>query len=239
MVAAKIIVVPDEAPAVVEEARLVEFRIVPPEAEGTLVHEWDFGDDTQRVRGRDVTHVYADDGTYLVRVTTKAGLEVIAEATREVRVENVAPHVEPQEDVVLEVGESLSLALRPRIARGPSTTRSPGRTREGPVRWTLEGSFTWTPTEADVGVHEVKVSVSDDDGGTTELLFSIHVVRPWWAADAAAAREASSRSSRWRSSRSSRGAVRRNEGTACDRGPVRSPRSRARSGPVRVRSPGH
>ena len=137
---------------------------------------WTFGDGTSANGGYapyTATHVWRDNGTYLVRgqgsrVDTSSPAPFRCEFT--LVVYNTPPVPLPQERRSATVGQQVSVQLSGTDAAGV----------EDPLHWELvrgegsltpEGLYTWTPSHA--GLTTVFTKLLDGDGGESRLAFQI------------------------------------------------------------------
>jgi PKD repeat protein len=82
-------------PTQVNEGRAATFSVKAkdPGKADTLTYSWDFGDNTQPVVGRNVTHTFADNRTYTVILTVTDKDGGTTSQTTVVKVNNVAPTI--------------------------------------------------------------------------------------------------------------------------------------------------
>src|SRR5690606_11669049 len=132
-------------------------------------------DDTPETTGVPATHTFADNGTYhvTVTVTDNGGASVVG--SREVTIRNVPPVPEAQDPLTTDAGSEVTAQL---IATDRAGAADPltWSLIDGPGTLTADGAYSWTPGHQDAGGHVVTARVSDDDGGTSDLVFSIDVI---------------------------------------------------------------
>jgi PKD repeat protein len=140
---------------------------------------WDFGDGTSEEGPalETVTHVFPDDGLYLVTVAVEDADGSVSRRDALVRIDNVAPtgaRIEPTGAGVAEVGRPWGLRLR-----ADDVDADPLR-----VTWTfgdgarLEGPTEVTHTWGAPGRFRVAATVDDGDGGTASAEAFVQVERP-------------------------------------------------------------
>ncbi|HEX2202511.1 MAG TPA: DNA/RNA non-specific endonuclease [Longimicrobium sp.] len=130
-----------------------------------LVYAWDFGDGTTG-EGVRPTHVYADNGSYVVKLTVTDPYGAESEATTSVTVFNVAPQVTAIAGATLLPGETYRVdgAFSDPGADQWTATVDYGD-GSGAQPLALEGqSFSLRHTYAAPGTYTVEVTVRDDDG---------------------------------------------------------------------------
>lgn len=139
--------------------------------------EWDFGDGTPKVDGSDLTHVFEDDGRFLVTVVATDALGAQRRVERDVSVFNVSPTPTPQAPLRVRPGDAVQLTLS---ATDPGGARDPltWTLLSGPGALTPTGTFSWTPDPTDTGRFTVEARVADDDEGAAVLRFDVDVSAP-------------------------------------------------------------
>ncbi|WP_342382052.1 Ig-like domain-containing protein [Myxococcus stipitatus] len=168
--------VPLDVPARAEEGRALGFlaRARDPGPNDTLTLTWDFGDGSAPVTGAEVSHTYADDGTYTVKVTAIDDAGAFVQEVREVQVANLPPVPVAVPASTLQGGDVLTLQLAAMDAAGAKDPLT-WTLVEGPGAVTAEGLYSW-PTEATTDGHfPVRVRVSDDEGGAADLVLDVRV----------------------------------------------------------------
>ncbi len=145
-----------------------------PGSDDTLSVAWDFGDG-DAASGDSVTHAYGDDGAYTVTVTVDDGSASSAEAF-EVRIANAAPVLggDPETSVV----EGDTFSFTPTL-EDPGALDTHTWTTTLPVGATFDEAslmLSWTPSWQDLGVHDLSLSVMDDDGGSAALALQLEVL---------------------------------------------------------------
>jgi hypothetical protein len=144
-----------------------------PSDELSLVYTWYFGDGDSDT-GMNVSHAYDDDGSYnaTLIVTDDNGfvdLDAIA-----VTVNNVAPTITPVANQTAQQGVLFTFKINATDVPADILTFSDNATLFdiNPVT----GIIQFTPMNSDVGVHFVKVTVTDDDGGISSVDFKLTVL---------------------------------------------------------------
>ncbi|WNG62697.1 PKD domain-containing protein [Archangium gephyra] len=143
----------------------------------TLEYLWSFGDGSPQASGPSVRHAFRDDGPFTVVLTVRDedGGESRAQST--LTVSNVPPSATAPERQSIKVGESLSLQLSAIDVAGAEDPLT-WKKLSGPGAVTPEGTFTWAPALADVGEASVRLEVSDDEGGRSEVTLVVEVLSP-------------------------------------------------------------
>ncbi len=144
-----------------------------PSDNSTLTYIWYFGDGDS-MAGRVVVHAYDDNGTFTATLAVTDDNGYVASDTIEVNVSNFAPSITPVADQTGQQGVSFNLKINASDVPADVLTFSDNTTRFdiNPVT----GIIQFTPTNADVGNHSVKVTVTDDDGGTNSTTFKLAVL---------------------------------------------------------------
>lgn len=138
---------------------------------GSIVsYAWDFGDGTSGI-GETTTHVYAQDGSYVVRLTVTDNDGLTGSATATVVVTNVAPVVAPVADASVNAGDAYTLAgsFADPGADAWTATVDWGDGSAPSAVTTATRAFSLTHTYATAGLFTVTVTVADGDaaGSTT------------------------------------------------------------------------
>jgi MYXO-CTERM domain-containing protein len=135
-----------------------------------LTYSWDFGDGSDVVEGVDLiepAHIYSDNGEYTVVLTVSDDAGASVNDTRQVTVRNVDPLIEPLDSAPGLEGQALDLS---------ASVTDPGAD-ELSYLWTfgdgspaVEGDSlaAVTHTYADNGEYTLTLTVTDDDGGSTQ-----------------------------------------------------------------------
>ncbi|HEX8701611.1 MAG TPA: Ig-like domain-containing protein, partial [Myxococcaceae bacterium] len=170
------VLVPLEAPAMAEEGKPLVLRAEAsdPGAGDTLSFSWDFGDGSAPALGAEVTHTYADDGTYTAKVTVTDNAGAFVQAVREVQVSNLPPVPEQVASRTLQGGERVEIQLKATDAAG---ARDPltWSLVEGPGTVSASGLFQWQSEPASQGDFVIRARVADDEEGTADVLFTLSV----------------------------------------------------------------
>ncbi|MFM7203288.1 MAG: PKD domain-containing protein, partial [Myxococcota bacterium] len=139
-----------------------------------LVFRWDFGDGSTPQVGSaiNVAHVYADDGSYLLKLTVTDSGGLSTTSTLNVQVRNVSPEI-------------TALSGNLSLAQGDSATLSASASDPGADTLTFIWDFgDGTPVELGksvthrfcrVGTSTVTMTVQDDDGGSISSSLTVQV----------------------------------------------------------------
>ncbi|AKJ02388.1 Flagellar hook-length control protein FliK [Archangium gephyra] len=160
-----------------QEVMLSATAVDPAGSADTLEYLWSFGDGSSQASGPSVRHAFRDDGPFTVVLTVRDedGGETRAQST--LTVSNVPPSATAPERQSIKAGESLSLQLSASDVAGAEDPLT-WKKLSGPGAVTPEGTFTWAPAAADVGEASVRLEVSDDEGGRSEVTLIVEVLRP-------------------------------------------------------------
>ncbi|MHB8972525.1 MAG: PKD domain-containing protein [Pirellulaceae bacterium] len=168
---------------------------------GTLAEhtiQWDFGDGTNVDGTLTPTHVYADNGTYSVKLTVTDGGGLSHTDTLTATIANVVPTLTVSGSQVIDEGATLTLApvgqftdpgfssataatsetFTYSINWGDGTALSTGAatiTQPGSAGTPTAGSFGGSHVYADNGTYTAVVTVTDDDGGAASKNFQVTV----------------------------------------------------------------
>src|SRR5262249_8337893 len=142
------------------------------------------------------THVYADNGTYRISVTVTDNAGASAVRLASATVANVAPSVTPVPSPTVVVGTPATLRLATFTDPGfTSTTAGTAETFSAMIDWgdqtplaagsvtvtqgspgvVTTGVVSGTHTFAAAGDYLVRLTVTDDDGGSTPVSLVMHV----------------------------------------------------------------
>jgi beta propeller repeat protein len=138
-----------------------------------LKYVWLFGDGCSAT-GINVSHAYADDGVYNAVLTVTDGDGAADTDEVEVAIENVAPVLEPISNKTAVQGVPFHLLAVAADVQADTLTFTGGSGLFDIDPATGEAEF--TPTNDEVGAHEVCVTVTDDDGGSDSVTFTINVL---------------------------------------------------------------
>jgi len=137
------------------------------DSDGTIVsYAWDFGDG-QTATGISVTHEYADNGTFIVRLSVTDNLGAVDSTVGSIKIGNRAPTIvfaSPQASFVMGLGEAQTLVVVASDLDGDLLTYS----------WLVDGlsvggsSSSYQFVGSNVGSHVIRVLVSD---GSAEVSF--------------------------------------------------------------------
>ncbi|HZH74824.1 MAG TPA: PKD domain-containing protein, partial [Archangium sp.] len=158
-----------------QEVVLSALAVDPAGSADTLEYQWNFGDGSPQASGPSVRHAFRDDGPFTVELTVRDedGGETRTRAT--LTVSNVPPSATAPERQSVKVGESLRLQLSASDVAGAGDALT-WKKLSGPGAVTPEGTFTWAPTRDDVGEATVRLEVSDDEGGRSEVTLVVEVL---------------------------------------------------------------
>jgi DNA/RNA endonuclease G (NUC1) len=146
---------------------------------GSIVsYAWNFGDGSSAT-GESVNHVFAQDGVFLVSVTTTDNDGLTDTATLSVTVDNVAPELGDFDDATLEAGDAYTVE---------GTFTDPGADAwsatvdwgdgSSPSQAMLSGhSFSLVHVYATAGTFPVTVTIADDDS-ETRTTHTVTVTQP-------------------------------------------------------------
>jgi PKD repeat protein len=150
-----------------------------------LIYTWDFGDG-QSATGVTVSHIFADNGTYLVTLTVDDQNGESSQATLTVQVENAAPVVSLSDPGAAVRGQAIPFV-------GGFTDPGVNDTWTGtvdfgdgsgaqPLVLNSDQSFAFDHTYTAANTYSVTVTITDNDGGTGIVVLEITVgavgVRP-------------------------------------------------------------
>ena len=143
---------------------------------------WDFGDGTTGSGTLTPAHVYADNGTYTVRLTVTDDDGGTGTDTLVVAISNVAPTVDAGPDQTANEGEGVTLTSVTFNDKGTRDTHTAsinwgdGTVEAGTVVETpfgppgstagMNGTVSGSHVYADNGAYTVTITVNDDEGGT-------------------------------------------------------------------------
>jgi PKD repeat protein len=127
----------------------------------THIIEWDFGDGFSATGTLTPTHIYEDNGIYLVTLTVTDDDGAISSDNLTIVVNNVAPVVSVGEDQVIDEGDAVNFN---------GDFYDPGVLDTHIIEWDFgdgfgtTGTLTPTHTYGDNGIYLVTLTVTDDDG---------------------------------------------------------------------------
>jgi PKD repeat protein len=136
-------------------------------------YTWDWGDGDTSV-GEEASHVYADDGTYLLRLTAEDSDGSLSTTSRFITVINRAPFdgVILADSTRLDYGEPARFEVE--FSDVPNDTVA--------IFWRMgSGGATYSNRRVvnhvyrEIGVFTIRVILTDDDGGETELTLDVEV----------------------------------------------------------------
>ena len=138
---------------------------------------WNLGDGTVGTGPVPATHVYADNGTYVITVTLDGASTPAASHT--ITVSNAAPVVSAFAGATILVGETYT-------ASGTFSDAGVADTHTATVSWggaaqplaLAGGAFSLSHQYTTAGIYTVTVSVTDDDGATGTKTATVTVLSP-------------------------------------------------------------
>jgi PKD repeat protein len=148
----------------VEEGSVVSFEGAAPGSicSDMAQYDWDCGDGSPIVEGKNIDHIYGDNGAYTVTLDVFADNGSRSTDTARVAVLNVAPTGDAGPDQVVDEGDTVHFS-------GAYT--DPGFNDTHDIVWafgdgsTETGKLNPTHSYAEDGVYAVTLTVTDDDGG--------------------------------------------------------------------------
>ncbi len=138
----------------------------------TLTYVWYFGDGDSGT-GKIVNHAYADNDFYNATLVVTDDNGRVDSDTCNVTVNNVAPVIMPVANQTAQQGVLFTLRINATDVPADVLTFSDNTTLFdiNPVT----GIIQFTPTNGDVGIHFVNITVTDDDVGSSSIIFKITV----------------------------------------------------------------
>ncbi len=137
-----------------------------------LTYTWDFGDNTEPVTGQNVSHTFADNGTYTATLTVTDSNGAPTVETITLTVNNVAPTVNAGDDQTAIENQEITF-------NGNYT--DPGILDTHTIEWDLgdgtvvENQLNPTHTYTTPGSYIATLTVTDSDGGTDSDTLEIQV----------------------------------------------------------------
>jgi MYXO-CTERM domain-containing protein len=138
-----------------------------------LTVTWSLGDGTL-LEGDSITHSYADNGSYTVKVELDDGTDTVSDS-RSITVANVAPSITGEPDMTFVEGGTYTFT--PGVD-DPGTADTHTWTSVTPGTATVDagtGALSWTPTWFELGSYAFSITVLDDDGATDTLEWDLEV----------------------------------------------------------------
>jgi PKD repeat protein len=143
----------------------------------TLTYTWNFGDGSEPIQGKDISHVFADNGTYTVTLTVKDTAGASTEETLTVFVNNLAPTVKAGNNQTIDEGSTVNFN---------STYTDPGILDTHTITWdfgdgnTTNATLTPTHIYANNGTYLAKLTVVDNSGGigTDTVIVIVNNIAP-------------------------------------------------------------
>ncbi|UCG68749.1 MAG: PKD domain-containing protein [Thermoplasmata archaeon] len=140
----------------------------------TFTYLWDFGDGKISTQ-QNPTHIYSDDGVYTVSLTVTDDDGGMALDYAITIVYNVPPSIEPVESPMNAIeDETFSLRILATDSEGDMISFADDTELFNIDP--LSGLIEFVPSNDDVGYNEVTITVRDDEGGTSTLVFVINVL---------------------------------------------------------------
>jgi PKD repeat protein len=134
---------------------------------------WDFGDGhTSSLENP--THIYSDNGEYTVTLTVTDSDGGVGSATATCSVSNLDPEFEDM-DSILSAPEDQIFRLQIIASDVPEDTITYSDESDLIDINSKSGEIEFTPTNSDVGEHDIKIVAKDEDGGKAEITFTIMV----------------------------------------------------------------
>jgi PKD repeat protein/predicted GH43/DUF377 family glycosyl hydrolase len=139
----------------------------------SLLYTWYFGDGDVG-NGMIVAHTFGDDGTYAVTLVVTDDDGAASLDTLVVTVNNVAPTIQPISQQTATEGIPFSIRL---IASdsGSDTLTFSDDTELFDING-ISGEISFLPSADDVGIHQITITVTDDEGGSNSIQFSLEVI---------------------------------------------------------------
>ena len=166
-------------PDAITESVFVSFEAVATDQDGISTITWDFGDGSSPVEGTNVTHLFADPGTYDVTVVAKDSQGATTTTTQTIVVAGVPepPSITSIPHQTLVEGQTFTHTF---VVTDPDANASFTFSLDGaPVGTSIDsdGRLTWTPTLDQGPAHyDFSVIVTDNGGLTDTTPVSIDVL---------------------------------------------------------------
>jgi hypothetical protein len=159
------------------EGELIVFNgngtIDTPSDEPSLIYTWYFGDGMVG-SGKSTTHAYDDDGGFVATLVVLDDDGATSSDTLTVTVLNLDPSIEPVPPQTITEGMPFKLQILATDVGGDTLSFSDDSTLFDIDA--QSGIISFVPTDADVGVHSVKIDVVDDDGGGNAANFVLTIL---------------------------------------------------------------
>lgn len=157
----------------------VTFSAIASDPDGDpLSFAWNFGDGATGT-GASVTHIFAAEGVFTVRLTVSDGNGGTASASQAVTVtrRNQPPVITSTPVTTARIGQAYLYQV---VANDPDGDPLAFALSRGPAGLSIspEGAVVWAPSESQVGPHEVGLEVSDGRGGLATQDFVVVVESP-------------------------------------------------------------
>jgi PKD repeat protein len=140
----------------------------------TFTYLWDFGDGEISAQQNPV-HVYADNGVYTVTLTVTDDDGGVHTDNAVAIIYNRPPEIEALGNQITAIEDNLfSLKINATDAEGDTLTFSDNSEllNIDPINGLIE----FIPTNDDIGLKDVTITVSDDDGGTSTIILLINIL---------------------------------------------------------------
>ncbi len=144
------------------------------EAADTHTVSWSFGDG-ESGSGETTSHTWRDDGEYTVTVTVTDDDGGSASTGITVIVDNVAPTLTGSPDGTATVGIEYTFNPGASDPGLDDVLVFGGSFPDGAAISSTSGALRWTPSRDQVGVHSLRLTVEDGDGGSDELNWEVDV----------------------------------------------------------------
>jgi PKD repeat protein/nitrous oxidase accessory protein NosD len=146
---------------------------------------WEFGDGTT-ARTPNATHSYDEPGIYQVNLTVRDANGMESNASKLVKVVNLAPELDTPADIAIPHTEDIAFDVEAEDPEGDQTNLgAEGRPLQKGANWSVEGqdtpapqgTFNWTEIEPqDRGLYEMNFTAVDDYGNATQDTVFLEII---------------------------------------------------------------